>query len=294
MFNNIIDDSEILAELKTKGYFAIKSFIKPEVIDEISNDVTKNRHSINENVQNGIYYETQYYFMNLLADSKKCFDFIASSFVMNIVTKYLGDTYRLRALRYYETMSGHVMKWHTDNKKEIKKMKFNGLIFIIYFCDVDVGEFQFIEGSHKFSDKFETPDISDEFVNKNYSELIKSFRLPKGSLLIYDATGIHRAKPFINKKYIRKSLYFQIDANEENSEKILLNTNFLNNVTPEIKKLLGFGKKNSYPAYPRTNLNRLPINRPILSLVLKWFFYRFIRKIFRVEPRRISKFFEKN
>jgi hypothetical protein len=131
MFNNIIDDSEILAELKTKGYFAIKSFIKPEVIDEISNDVTKNRHSINENVQNGIYYETQYYFMNLLADSKKCFDFIASSFVMNIVTKYLGDTYRLRALRYYETMSGHVMKWHTDNKKERKKMKFNGLIFII-------------------------------------------------------------------------------------------------------------------------------------------------------------------
>jgi len=60
------------------------------------------------------------------------------------------------------------MKWHTDNKKEIEKMKFNGLIFIIYFCDVDVGEFQFIEGSHKFSDKFETPDISDEFVNKNY------------------------------------------------------------------------------------------------------------------------------
>jgi len=110
MFNGVINNSDVLADLETKGYFAIKSFIKPNVIDEISNDVTKNCYSLNENVQNGIYYETQYYFMNLLADSKKCFDFITSSFVMNIVTKYLGDTYRLRALRYYETMSGHVMK----------------------------------------------------------------------------------------------------------------------------------------------------------------------------------------
>ena len=294
MFTREINNSEIITDLETKGYFAIESFIKPEVIDEINNDVTKNRYSLNENVQNGIYYETQYYFMNLLADSKKSFDFITSNFVTNIVTKYLGNIYRLRALRYYETMSGHVMNWHTDNKRERIKMNFNGLIFIIYLCDVVEGEFQFIEGSHKFSNKFNKPEVNNEFINKNYSKLIRSFKLPKGSLLIYEATGIHRAKPFTNNEYIRKSLYFQIDANEKNSEKLLLNAKFLGNLTPIIKKLLGFGKENSYPAYPKTNLNRLPINKSILSLISKWFFYRFVRKIFRVEPRRIIKFFKKN
>jgi ectoine hydroxylase-related dioxygenase (phytanoyl-CoA dioxygenase family) len=185
------------------------------------------------------------------------------------------------------------MKWHTDNKQERKKIKFTGLIFIIYVCDVDEGEFQFIEGSHKFSNKFDSPEITNEFIDKNYSKLIKSFKLPKGSLLIYDATGIHRAKPFKNNKYVRKSLYFQVDAYDENSEKILLNTKFLNNFTPEIKKLLGFGKENNYPLYPKTNLNRLPINGKILSLVSKWFIYRLTRNVFRTEPRRIVKFLKK-
>ena len=138
MFEKKINKSEILNDLKTKGYYAIESFITPEVIKEIENDVTKNRYSLNENIQNGIYYETQYYFMNLLSDSKKCYDFITSDFALDISKEYLGDVYRLRALRYYETMSGHVMKWHTDNKQERKKVKFTGLIFIIYvfsFCE---------------------------------------------------------------------------------------------------------------------------------------------------------------
>jgi hypothetical protein len=293
MFAKNIDKLKVLSDLKTKGYCAIESFIKPEVIEEIENEVTKNRYSLNENIQNGIYYETQYYFMNLLSDSKKCYDFVTSNFVLDISKEYLGNIYRLRATRYYETMSGHIMKWHTDNKQERKKIKFTGLIFIIYVCDVDEGEFQFIEGSHKFSNKFDSPEINNEFVNKNYSESIKSFKLPKGSLLIYDATGIHRAKPFKNKKYVRKSLYFQIDAYDENSEKILLNTKFLNSITPEIEQLFGFGKENSYPSYPKTNLNRLPINGKILSLVSKWFIYRLVRNLFRTEPRRIAKFFKK-
>ena len=63
MFAKNINKSEILSDLKTKGYCAIESFITPEVIKEIENEVTKNRYSLNENIQNGIYYETQYYFI---------------------------------------------------------------------------------------------------------------------------------------------------------------------------------------------------------------------------------------
>jgi hypothetical protein len=293
MFNKQIDILKILNDLNIKGYHAIEAFIKLDEIAEIENDVTKNRYSLNQNIQNGIYYETQYYFMNLLSDSKNCYNFITSNFVLNICQKYLGDSFRLRALRYYETMGGHVMKWHTDNKQDRKKIKFNGLIFIVYVSDVEEGEFQFIEGSHKFSNKFDSPELSDEFIEKNYSNLIRSFKLQKGSLIIYDATGIHRAKPFINNNYVRKSLYFQIDAYQENGEKILLNAKFLGNLTPEIKKILGLGKENDYSVYPNTNLNRMPISGPILSIVSKWIIYRLVRKVFRAEPRKIVNFFKK-
>ena len=89
---------------------------------------------------------------------------------------------------------------------------------------------------------------------------------------------------------MRKSLYFQVDAFDEDSEKIILNSKFLSNITPEIKQLFGFGKESSYPVYPKTNLNRLPINSKVLSLLSKWFVYRLVRTIFRTEPRRIAKF----
>lgn len=71
MLNKKLDELKILDDLKIKGYHAIEEFIKLDDITEIENDVTKNRNSLNQNIQNGIYYETQYYFMNLLCDLKK-------------------------------------------------------------------------------------------------------------------------------------------------------------------------------------------------------------------------------
>ena len=293
MYKNIPDQKIILDNLKDKGYFAIESFLDNETIQEIEKYTTKNRYSLNKNYQNGIYYETQYYFINLFTGSKECYDFCTSNFVIDLCKSYLGDIFRLRALRYYETMSGHNMKWHTDNKEDRKLTDFNGLIFIIYISDVYEGEFQFVEGSHKFSDKYNSPEYDNEMIESKYSNLIRSLKMPKGSLVIYDATGIHRAKPFKNNNYIRKSLYFQIDATIENSENILINTKFLKNINQDIKELLGFGKESSYSVYPKTNLNRLPINKTVFILVIKWFLYRFIRFLFRTEPRNLRKFIKK-
>ena len=100
MYKNIPDQKIILDNLKDKGYFAIESFLDNETIQEIEKDTIKNRYSLNKNCQNGIYYETQYYFINLLAESKKCYDFCTSNFVIDLCKSYLGDIFRLRALRY--------------------------------------------------------------------------------------------------------------------------------------------------------------------------------------------------
>ena len=286
-----LDNEKILKDIVNKGYSTVNSFFDERTVKTILNDTTKNKFKINENASTGIFYETQYYFMNLLAESQKCYDFITSKSVINLCDQYLGEKYRLHASRYYETMSGHNMKWHVDNKRGIELIDMKGLIFIIYLCDVNEGEFQYIEGSHKFDS--DTPDIKSELINDKYKHLIRSLKMPSGSIVIYDARGIHRAKPFDNNNYVRKSLYFQVDAIDENAEKILVNTKFLKNISPDIEKMLGFGKKNEDSTYPKTNLNRYPINLRVLNSLLKWFFYRSSRFIFRTEPRNILKIFKK-
>ena len=293
MFKDLPDNKIILDSIKNKGYFSIESFLDNEAIKEIEDNTTKNRHSLNKNCQGGIYYETQYYFMNLLAESQKCYEFCTSNFVIKLCKDYLGDIFRLRALRYYETMSGHNMKWHTDNKIDKKLIKFKGLIFIIYISDVYEGEFQFIEGSHRFNNDYNSPEYKNVDIEAKYSNLIKSFKMPKGSLVIYDAAGIHRAKPYKKNNFTRKSLFFQIDATHENSENILVNTKFLKNTNKDIENLLGFGKDSSYSHYPKTNLNKLPINSVVLKSLINWLLYRSLRFLLRTEPYKLKDLFKK-
>jgi len=237
--------------------------------------------------------ETQYYFINLLAQSNVFYNFCTSKLVLNICKNYLGENFRLKALRYYETMSGHNMKWHTDNKIEKKKLNIPGLIFIIYISDVNVGEFQYIEGSHKSSGIDKYSEYSEQFINEKYSNLIKTFSMPKGSLIIYDSYGIHRAKPFKNSNFVRKSIFFQVDSNVENSEKIIVNTNFLKDVSDDIRMYLGFGKKSDYFVYPDTNLNRLPISKNNFKTIFFWFLYRITKFLTRTEPRNIRNMLSK-
>ena len=93
MKKKIINTDKIVEDLKNKGFATIESFLDKETIDEIENDTTKNRYELNKNSLNGIYYETQYYFMHLLAESKKCYEFLISDFVINLCKDYLGNIF---------------------------------------------------------------------------------------------------------------------------------------------------------------------------------------------------------
>ena len=49
MSKNIIDVTLILNDLKNKGFATIESFLDLDTINEIENDTTKNRYSLNKN-----------------------------------------------------------------------------------------------------------------------------------------------------------------------------------------------------------------------------------------------------
>ena len=283
---NVVD---VINEINKNGYFAVENTLTNEAIIEIEKVSTETRLNINQNNISGVFKERQYFFTSLLAVSKSFYDLVTSSFVFETCERYMGSSFRLTGSRYYETYGKHHMQWHTDNKTDKVFINNPGLIFICYISDVMDGQFQYIKGSHLWSNKKKFNDYSDDFINKNYNKEIKNFVFSKGSIIIYNTHGIHRAKPVFNNNFIRKSVFFQIDNITDNSEPIVLNTKFIDDTNSKISMLLGFGKPSNYEIFPKTSLNTLPFNKNLFLNLIKYIPYRFSRNLFNSLPNFIKK-----
>ncbi|BBU31520.1 hypothetical protein BTHE68_52540 [Burkholderia sp. THE68] len=283
-----VDISQVVDELNQKGYFAFPSALTAEAIASIERDATETKHALNVNKVSGVFSERQYYLTNLLAVSKTFYDFATSPFVFGVSEGYLGDQFRLKALRYYETYGGHHMQWHTDNKTDREFAQIPGIIFIFYVSDVEDGEFQYVEGSHLWSGERAYSDYTDEFIADNFASSVKSFRMPRGSLVIYNTYGIHRARPVSDKNFVRKSVFFQVDSEIEKSEPIIVNTEFVSRLDDQTSMFLGFGRPSNYDVFPDTTLNSLPLDRTMLSVMGKYLCYRLSRGAFARFPSSLK------
>jgi hypothetical protein len=284
-----LEINSISKQINEKGYFAFSKAINQETINRIHQDATKFKLNLNNNNIRGVYTDNQYFLTNLLSVSKKFYEFVSSQRVFDICKIHLGTKFRLKALRYYETYGKHKMQWHTDNKTDQKFSHIPGLIFIFYISDVDDGQFQYIEGSHLWSGKKAYNNYTDKYIQQNHRDRIKDFRLPSGSLIIYNTYGIHRAKPVFNKNFVRKSVFFQVDSEINNSEPIILNTEFISKVNDEIKMFFGFGNKSNYEVYPKTSINSVPLTKNILKILIKYILQRFLKSCKRLFPKKIKK-----
>lgn len=272
---------EVHRELEEHGFFCFENAFTTNFIHAIFESVEANRFGLNTNWVSGVCTEQQYYLTHMLAVSKEFYDYVTHQKIRDISRKILGDRIRLKAMRYYETLGGHHMQWHTDNKTDKGFAHIPGIIFIAYLVDVDDGEFQYISGSHDWSGIQAYSDYSDEEIKEKYEDRIISFRKPAGSLIIYNTYGIHRAKPFRSKGYVRKSLFFQVDSEITNAEPLLLNPAFCTNLTDDVREYLGFGLGSNYQIFPNSKLKDHPVTMPILKEVAGWLGYRLIRNQLR-------------
>ena len=258
-----------------QGFLYLPKMLSDDFISSIKNDVSKSRNNFNNNKLAGVSLKSQYYNTFMLSVSKDFFNYCTSKFVLNFAEEILQrDDFRLKALRYYETGSGHKMQWHTDTKTSEGFRKIPGLIFICYVSDVPKGEFQYIEGSHNWSQKSLENDFNEEFINKHCAKQIKSFKGSAGDLLIYDTAGIHRAKPFFDKNFTRCSLFFQVDC-ENNSEPIYLNPSFIDPNNKRVLNYLGFGQPSTYKEFPISSAGLAPT-----SLIIKKVIFPKVKRIF--------------
>lgn len=103
-----------------------------------------------------------------------------------------------------------------------------------------------MRNSHLFSKDFKYPNF-DTYVLEKYKDKIQSFKMPKGSIVIFDNKTIHRAKPYLDFFWRRESLFFQVDNDIEDGEKILLNAEFLNDLNTKKNMFLGLGFPSKMP-----------------------------------------------
>lgn len=280
-----LDSNIIISDLKQKGFFCFEKALSDEFVNAIKNSVEKNREGLNKNWAHGILLERQFFFTHMLAISKEFLDYVCHAKTMQICRGILGDLFRLKAMRYYETQGGHHMQWHTDNKTDKNIADIPGLIFIVYLTDVEDGEFQYVSGSHEWSGQKAYSDYSDEEIESKYKDKIISFKKPKGSIVIYNTYGIHRAKPVKDKSYLRKSLFFQVDNEIKNAEPILLNPSYCVNLSPEMQAYLGFGLNADYEIFPNSDLKHHPLSLNIIKKLAFWIGYRMARYCFDSMPQ---------
>ena len=286
-----IDLNIILGEIKEKGYFSFDDAVTSSFVEQILNDVKAKGKSFNSNKITGVDFSpgNQFFLTHMMAVSKSFYDFCTHQHILNFCKKFFKDKFRVKAFRYYENYGGQKMQWHTDNKTQSSKIDNKGLILIVYLSDVFDGEFQFIEGSHKWSNNNNLNDYNDSFINNNHSNKIISFKKKSGSIVIYDTYGIHRAKPSNDKNFVRKSLFIQIDENLDVATPIYINTEFLDNYNNQLKNYLGFGLKAKENIYPNTSMKTLPLNRENFKIFYSWILFRIFSKIKSFLPGFIRK-----
>ncbi len=107
----------------------------------------------------------------------------------------------------------------------------------------------------------------------------KVFKKPRGSIVIYNTFGIHKAKPTKDKNFVRKSLFFQVDREINHSDHIVIISEYLTKFDERVKLFLGFGKKAGQKIYPNTNLDTMPMNKETFVNMSKWFIARLSDKL---------------
>ena len=274
-----------IADTITKySFFDMKNAVNNDVVNKILSEVDLFNLNLNSNDITSVHCDTGYFSSSAIAKSNTLYKLLTSEKILNIAKEYLGDEFRLKCHRVYSTDPFTRGAWHTDNKNHGNvNTKVKGLVFMIYLNDTIDGEFQAIRGSHLTSHAYNFSNFDEDFIKNYKKEDVTPFKYPAGSIIVFDSRTIHRAKPYYKFLWSRKSLFFQIDNEIDDGEKIIINTSFVKEFTKEISNYLGVGRKNTMPHEPYNNKMKNLGFSDIFKVQLQLFTAIFNRSIFLVK-----------
>ena len=276
-----IPDAIIVKAIKTDGVFCAPAALTENFLRSICEDIAHTGHGLNRNWISPVFTRHQLFLCHMTAVSRSFIKFCTHPRFFGLFDQILGSSYCLKLQRYYETYGGHHMHWHTDNWRESAFVHTPSLIVLAYISDVEDGEFQFVRRSQNWSGEEGYNDYTDQFVEQNCYRDILSFSGPRGTLIIYDTCGIHRARPVKKGKFVRKSIVFQVDSSP--GEPLLINPEYIDNLDDRMKRYLGFGQPSGLILWPQTDLSTMPLS---MQSEIFWYFIRRLgKKIFRAPAK---------
>ncbi len=252
--------AEIVAQVRQNGYFAFECALDEAAADAIVADVDGFEVHVNRNVPPNVVHKGATYATHVLARSRTAFEVLTDPLITGLLRQGLGETFRLAGKRAYETRGGAYMCFHSDTAlAELDPLRIDAMVFIFYLNDVAEGEWEIIEGSHLWGDTTSPSRERDDALRARPDVTVRGFRMPKGSVVIYNGRLLHRAKPYVGDAFARRSFFFQVNRGPKKGEPVLIETGFITpDLSDDAQMLLGFGKRPRVPAFPESSEVHLP------------------------------------
>lgn len=256
-----LDAGEIVEQVRHKGYYAAERALTEDAVGQILADVNNLQFEFNANTAPNVVHKGQTFANHVFARSQTAFDVAVHPRVTGVLREGLGNVFRMMGKRVYETRPGFYMQFHSDNGSPcVDPMQLDTIVFIFYLTDVYQGEWEIVEGSHLWGDaRVGSQEQDAELINRPDTNVV-GFKMPAGSLIIYNGRVLHRARQYTDPNFARQSFFFQVNRTSTPGEPMLINAGFIKpDLSDDAKMLLGFGVPSTQPPFPSSSLKSLPI-----------------------------------
>jgi hypothetical protein len=175
--------------------------------------------------------------------------------VQQVLKEYLGPHFQLVEAKGWRSLptKKDFHGWHGDawyDQKAVSSIP-REVKLAFYLTDVRSGAFNYIKGSHR--KQHPRPIPSGELINISKDMIVEAIG-PAGSAFMFDTSGTHRqAMPVLEPRQAVFLNYHdpaiplqQEDIKYYRYHPLLLNAAFLDNLTMEDQRILGFGDKRNY------------------------------------------------
>lgn len=248
----------VAATLAAQGYWVCDGAIERDFAAALDRELGGRELALNVNDVGPVRYHHQTYFTHALAASRGFFDLVTHRKLREICRARLGEAFRLKCQRYYQSGLHHELTWHTDDKTpEGVRTGVAGLGVVMYLADTFAGELQVLARSNAWTGATGRTEFSDAEIEAAHAADVVTVSRPAGALIVFDSSTLHRTRPITARGFVRKSVFIQVDADLAHSEKMIVDTQYLDPRDPELLRYLGVGMPSGYPSMPPSGLATL-------------------------------------
>jgi len=252
------DPSAVAATLEAQGYWVCDDALDLGFAAELDRELGERELALNVNDVGPVRYHHQTYFTHALAASRRFFDLVTHAKLRDLCRARLGEAFRLKCQRYYQSGLHHELTWHTDDKTPTGvRTGVPGIGVVAYLGETFAGELQVLARSNAWTGATGRTEFGDAEIETRHAADIVTISRPAGAVILFDSSTLHRTRPITSRGFVRKSVFLQVDADLAHSEKMIVDTQYLDPGDADLMRYLGVGMPSGYPSMPPSSVATL-------------------------------------